>query len=153
MRYVSLVLLLVLASTAPGRADNAECQSRTPYSRVMAVQVYPTFTYTLEDSYGYEWTQDTLVQDLMDQFPGHFARANGAVNLTINVTISNTNGHPPFTAGADVTTDDGGRTYVVASLPQSQPADPGTFQDPPAMLSALATKIGQRVTLGWTCTN
>ena len=152
MRYLSIVFLLLFSSAA-AHADGPDCVSRQGYSRVMAVQVYPTFTYTLEDSYGVEWTQNTLVQDLMDQFPGHFARANGVINLTVNVTIWNTNGHPPFMAGADVTTDDGGRAYVAASLPQSQPTDPTSFQDPPAMLAALATKIGQRITLGFHCTN
>jgi hypothetical protein len=149
MKYLGFLLVLL----APNLAHAAVACRAAPngISQFMSVQVYPTFTYTLKDTYDYEWTQRTLVQDLIDQFPGRFGFANGNANVTIRVTIYNTNGHAPFQADADVYAPGSAQVHTTASLSDQHQA--ATFQDPPAMLAALATKIGQRLTLGFRCLN
>jgi hypothetical protein len=144
MKKISLALLFAFfCFMAP--AAKAQCLPHTAngLQTTLLTQVSANFTYPLKDASAVSWTQDELVTELARQSgSGRFKPANGAVpDLSVKLTISNTNGQAPFNVVMELRTKDGG--FLRDTFSQLKSSD--------ALIFAVALRVNMYMILGWTC--
>lgn len=144
MKKIGLALLFVFFCFMVPVAK-AQCHPHTAngLQTTLLTQVSANFTYALKDANAVSWTQQELVTELARQSgTGRYKPANGAVpDVTINLTLSNTNGQAPYSAVMELRTKDGGFLRDTISQEKS----------PDSMIFAVALRINMYMILGWGC--